>query len=87
MNDRVKLSQRVRANSEAAPWVIDEIVILENALDASEHLRESYDQESRELINRIIRLEEIIAFHCDPFDVLPEYDDTVNEIIKEYWER
>lgn len=31
--NKYKLSDRVRPNSEAAPWVIDEIILLEQKLD------------------------------------------------------
>ncbi len=31
---KTKLSQRIRANSEAAPWVIQEVISLENELEA-----------------------------------------------------
>lgn len=49
MNDNVKLSERIRPNCEAAPWVIDEVRQLERLLDSKEALTQEIDRLKEEI--------------------------------------
>jgi len=66
-----KLSDRVRSNSEAAPWVVEEIKRFESQVDSLQHWVDHYKsaipkgenkivEENKELQNRIGKLEYII---------------------------
>ena len=51
MIDKNKLSNRVRPNSEAAPWVIEEIKLLEISLEESLRNRTIYVQQAKIIEN------------------------------------
>jgi hypothetical protein len=81
MNNRIKLSGRVRPNCEAAPWVIDEIKTLEEEVDS---LNKKYDDlmiRAREKSNEVNKqLDESIASTVSQAYEIVDLENAIGEI-------